>query len=62
MAKDIPNKLGISDINLKIILRKRGIEPAGIELIHGYYCAYYITSQFKSLPKEEIEDAKDKLK
>lgn len=62
LAKDIANKLGISDRNLKIVLRKRGIEPAGTELIDGYYCAYYLTSQFKSLPKEEIEDAKEKLK
>ncbi len=62
LAKDIAEKLGISDRNLKIVLRKRGIEPAGTELIAGYYCAYYHTSQFKELPKEDIEEAKNKLK
>jgi hypothetical protein len=61
LAKDIADKLGISDRNLKIVLRKRGIEPAGTELIEGYYCAYYLTSQFKDLPKQEIEEAKKKL-
>ena len=61
LAKDIAIKLGISDRNLKIVLRKRGIEPAGTELIAGYHCAYYHTSQFKELPREDIEEAKKKL-
>ena len=61
LAKDIAKILGISDRNLKIVLRKRGIEPAGTKLIDSYYYGYYHTSQFKDLPKEDIEEAKKKL-
>ncbi len=62
LAKDISKKLGISDNNLKIVLRKRGIEPAGKDNIDGYYLSYYYTSQFKQISNKEIEEAKNKLK
>ncbi len=61
LARDIAEKLGISDRNLKIVLRKRGIEPAGTLRINDRDHAYYNASQFKQIPKEEIEEAKKKL-
>lgn len=61
LARDIADKLGISDRNLKIVLRKRGIEPAGTMRINDRDHAYYYASQFKQIPKEDIEDAKKKL-
>lgn len=62
LARELAEKIGISDRNLKITLKKRGIEPIGKKYIEGYYFAYFHSSQFKNIPKKEIEDAKKKLK
>ncbi|MGY3805463.1 hypothetical protein ACWNT8_15470 (plasmid) [Pigmentibacter ruber] len=62
LARELAEKIGVSDRNLKITLKKRGIEPIGKKYIDGYYFAYFHSSQFRNIPKKEIEDAKEKLK
>ncbi|WP_186649909.1 hypothetical protein [Fluviispira vulneris] len=64
LAREIAEKLGISHINLKIVLKSRGIEPLGTKRIKGSTRSfvYYNTSQFKAISKEEIEEARVKLK